>query len=54
MAVTIMIGAARGIHSALLKPYGLRRERERDVSTLRSFTLGLHGLSSVIHIFSTQ
>jgi hypothetical protein len=27
MAVTIMIGAARGIHSALLKPYGLRRER---------------------------
>jgi hypothetical protein len=30
MAVTIMIGAARGIHSALLKPYGLRRERERE------------------------
>jgi hypothetical protein len=29
-------------------------QRERDVSTLRSFTLGLQGLSSVIHIFSIQ
>jgi hypothetical protein len=31
MAVTIMIGAARGIHSALLKPYGLCREREMSL-----------------------